>query len=131
MLPENTPSEWRKAFIATLKSPPSAPVQTTVVDQEELPYCGGITVINTPGHTPGHISLYHKASKTLIAADAMVVEAGQLQGPVPAYCIDYKLALRSLLKLTAYDIETVICYHGGIFNNNPNARIAELARTSA
>ena len=108
MLPENTPSEWRKAFIATLKSPPSAPVQTTVVDKEELPYCG-----------------------TLIAADATVMEAGLLQGPVPAYCIDYKLALRSLLKLTAYDIETVICYHGGIFNNNPNASIAELARTLA
>ena len=26
-----------------------------------------------------------------------------------------------------YDIETVICYHGGIYNDNVNKRIAELA----
>jgi glyoxylase-like metal-dependent hydrolase (beta-lactamase superfamily II) len=126
-LPENVPAEWRKAFISVLKNPPHAPVQTIVTDGEELPYCGGITVINTPGHTPGHISLYHKPSKTLIAADAMIVEAGQLHGPIPEQSFDYKLAMHSLRKLTAYDIETVICYHGGIFSNNPNSRIAELA----
>jgi glyoxylase-like metal-dependent hydrolase (beta-lactamase superfamily II) len=126
-LPDSMPSERRKAFIATLENPPHGPVDTTVVDGQELPYCGGITIINTPGHTPGHISLYHKPSKTLIAADAMVVEAGQLYGPVPQTALDYKTAMQSLHKLTAYPIENIICYHGGLFTNNPNQRIAELA----
>jgi glyoxylase-like metal-dependent hydrolase (beta-lactamase superfamily II) len=93
-----------------------------------LPYCGGITVINTPGHTPGHISLYHKPSKTLIAGDAMIVADGRLLGPNPQYTLDMKTAIESLKKLMQYDIETVICYHGGLYKDNANRRIAELAK---
>jgi glyoxylase-like metal-dependent hydrolase (beta-lactamase superfamily II) len=95
-LPESVSSEQRKAFVNALKNPPHAPVNQIVADGEELPFCGGITVINTPGHTPGHISLYHKPSKTLIAADAMIIEDGQLQGPVPAHALDYDLAIQAL-----------------------------------
>jgi glyoxylase-like metal-dependent hydrolase (beta-lactamase superfamily II) len=127
ILPAGLPEEYRKAFKAVLENPPHAPVDTIISDGEELPYCDGITVINTPGHTPGHISLYHKRSKTLIAADAMVVEAGKLLGPTPEYTLDLKSAMESLKKFTAFDIESVICYHGGVFKDNPNQRIAELA----
>jgi glyoxylase-like metal-dependent hydrolase (beta-lactamase superfamily II) len=126
-LPENVPDELRKAFIFRLENPPHAPVDRTVVDGEELSFCGGIVIINTPGHTPGHISLYHKPSKTLITADALIVENGLLQGPVPELALDYRLALKSISKFTAYDIETVICFHGGLFNKNANQRILELA----
>jgi glyoxylase-like metal-dependent hydrolase (beta-lactamase superfamily II) len=126
-LPESMPIEWREAFIAILKKPPHAPVDTIVTDGEELPYCGGISVINTPGHTPGHISLYHKPSKTLIAADAMIISDGQLLGPVPEHAVDYPQAVKSISKFMAYDINTVICFHGGLFNNNCNQRILELA----
>jgi glyoxylase-like metal-dependent hydrolase (beta-lactamase superfamily II) len=125
-LPVEVPEEWRKAFKAVLENPPKANVDHTVADGEELPYCGGITVINTPGHTPGHISLYHKQSKTLIAADAMIVVDGRLLGPDPQYCLDASIAIKSLNKLTQYDIETVICYHGGLYKGNANQRIIEL-----
>jgi glyoxylase-like metal-dependent hydrolase (beta-lactamase superfamily II) len=127
ILPAGLPEEYRKAFKAVLENPPHAPVDTVIVDREELPYCGGLIVIDTPGHTPGHLSLYHKTSKTLIAADAMVVEAGQLLGPTPEYTLDLKSALESLKKFTAFDVETVICYHGGVFKDDANQRIAELA----
>ena len=46
-------------------------VDRIVEDGEELPFCGGITVIHTPGHTPGHICLYIGQNKTLIAGDAL------------------------------------------------------------
>jgi glyoxylase-like metal-dependent hydrolase (beta-lactamase superfamily II) len=55
-------------------------VNMTLTDGEELAYCGGIIVIHTPGHTPGHICLYHKKTKTLIVGDAMNVVDGQLIG---------------------------------------------------
>lgn len=126
-MPEEIPQEWRASFRSVLENPPSAPVDVIVADGEELPYCGGIIVIGTPGHTPGHISLYHKASKTLIAADAMVVENDQLMGPTPRHCIDLDQARLSLKKLREYDIETVICYHGGLYANHVNERILELA----
>ena len=34
---------------------------------------------------------------------------------------------KSIQKLMQYDIETVICYHGGMYSGNANKRIAELA----
>lgn len=104
-----------------------AGVDRTFTDGEELPYCGGITVIHTPGHTPGHTCLYLKQSRTLIAGDSLFVTDGLLV-PAPQFINhDSETALKSLEKLTPYDIETVICYHGGLYQDNPNRRIAELA----
>ncbi|RED54924.1 MBL fold metallo-hydrolase [Cohnella lupini] len=96
-------------------------------DGETLPFAGGTIVIHTPGHTPGHICLYHPRSKTLIAGDAMIVHEGKLMGPNPPFTPDMNLALRSLGRLSQYDIEKVICFHGGLFEDRVNDRIAELA----
>ncbi|MFS1513749.1 MBL fold metallo-hydrolase [Chengkuizengella sp. SCS-71B] len=121
---ESWPEQWRNDFKSELSNPPKTIVHKIVTDGEELPYCGGIIVINTPGHSIGHISLYHKQSKTLIAADAMVVQDGLLE--LNQQSIDIELSQKSLRKFTQYDIETVICYHGGLFNDNVNERIAKL-----
>ncbi|GAF07863.1 MBL fold metallo-hydrolase [Paenibacillus pini] len=118
MLSESIPAAWRDAFISTLEHPPKAPVNTIMNDREELPLGGGLIVIESPGHTPGHTSLYHKASKTLIAGDAMRVVEGQLAGPSPDQTLDMTLAMQSIQKFTHYDIETVICYHGGAYKDN-------------
>ena len=106
----------------------SVKVNMTLTDGEELAYCGGIIVIHTPGHTPGHICLYHKETKTLVVGDAMIVINGQLMGPnkqnMPEK--DARMAINSLKKFEKYDIENVISYHGGLFNDNPNQRIKEI-----
>jgi len=124
---DSWPPERAIPFKRLLASPPAAPVNTLVTDGETLPYCGGIIIIDTPGHTPGHFSLYHQASKTLIAGDAMVVDHGQLLGPDPRYSIDIAQANASIKKLVQYDISRVIAYHGGIYEDHVNQRIAELA----
>jgi glyoxylase-like metal-dependent hydrolase (beta-lactamase superfamily II) len=125
-LPPGVPETMRNAFRANLENPPKARVDRTIEDGEELPYCGGITVIGTFGHTPGHLSFYHKPSKSLIAADALIVNEGQLYGPNPQHSIDIDLAVSSLRKLLDYDIESVICYHGGLYKGNVRQRIAEI-----
>lgn len=104
-------------------------VDKTIEDGEVLPYCGGVTVIFTPGHTPGHVSLYLNESKTLITGDALTGANGMLQGPMapPLFAMDIDMALKSLKKFTKYDIETVICYHGGIFRDNVNEQLRKLA----
>jgi glyoxylase-like metal-dependent hydrolase (beta-lactamase superfamily II) len=126
-LPPDTPDARREAFRQTLENPPKAPVDAVLADGEILPVCGGIIAIDTPGHTPGHMSFYHQPSKCLIAGDAMVVSDGHLQGPNPRATADMATALRSLGRLRMYDIETVSCYHGGLFRGNANDRIAVLA----
>jgi len=126
----NPLSEEQQNFYETMKANYMkfrANVDQTLTDGEELPYCGGITVIHTPGHTLGHICLYLKQSKTLITGDALF-GAGRLLAHAPVHFnFDNALAIKSLKKLTQYDIETVICYHGGLYQDNPNRRIAELA----
>ncbi|CAN7684466.1 MBL fold metallo-hydrolase [Paenibacillus sp. LjRoot56] len=128
-LPADTTHEWRDAFQRNLENPPKAPVNTLLEDGQVIDRCGGIVVILTPGHTPGHLSLYHKKSKTLIAADSMVVAEGELQGPIPAYCADYPIALQSLRKYLQFDIEQVLCYHGGLITDKVNQRIAEIVNS--
>jgi glyoxylase-like metal-dependent hydrolase (beta-lactamase superfamily II) len=63
----------------------------------------------------------------LITGDALNVSDGLLAGPNPAYTPDVATALASLKKLAAYDIETVICYHGGVYRGDANRRIAVLS----
>ncbi|HET7657131.1 MAG TPA: MBL fold metallo-hydrolase [Bacillales bacterium] len=110
-----------------LTNPPHAKVDAVLSNEEVLPDFGGITIISTPGHTPGHISLYLNAEKILIAGDALMVEQGQLMLPDPKSTLDMDLAKQSIKKLTNFDIEKVICYHGGLFESNVNHRVRELA----
>ncbi|MCS7460543.1 MBL fold metallo-hydrolase [Paenibacillus doosanensis] len=110
---------------------PVAPNVTRIVaDGDTLPIAGGLTVIHTPGHTPGHISLYHQRSKTLITGDATVAEDGELKGPNPPYTPNMDQALQSLKKFTSFDVENIVCYHGGLIQGDANRRLAELAGRS-
>lgn len=102
-------------------------IDETLIDGQELPYCGGITVIHTPGHTPGHICLYIKQWKLLIAGDIFCVKDGMLSRENKDLNFNNELNTKSIQKLMKYDIETIICYHSGIYKDNVNKRIAELA----
>jgi glyoxylase-like metal-dependent hydrolase (beta-lactamase superfamily II) len=83
-------------------------------DGDMLPYCGGIEVIHTPGHTPGHICLFVRGSGVLIAGDALNIADGKLIGANPVYTQDMALAQRSEARLKSYPLRQVICYHGGL-----------------
>jgi len=127
---KSLPEEQRRAMQAMLDSMRNSQkpkVDRTVVDGEILPYCGGIQVIHVPGHTPGHLCLYLVPFKTLVTGDALFVENGNLVPAPPFFNADTPMALASLKKLTRYDIETVISYHGGLYRDAPNRRIAEIA----
>ncbi|PKU50890.1 MULTISPECIES: MBL fold metallo-hydrolase [Lysinibacillus] len=97
-----------------LENPPKGKVDVVLSDGEELPFCGGIRVIHTPGHTPGHISLYLTQSKTLVAGDAMYSVDGHIEGVHEPTALDVEEARQSLQKCLDIDLEAVICYHGGI-----------------
>ncbi|MEK8127231.1 MBL fold metallo-hydrolase [Paenibacillus filicis] len=104
-------------------NPPKGRVDHTVIDGQELVVCGGIQVIHSPGHTPGHISLYVRRSKTLIAGDSMYSVNGTLGGIHEPTTPDIEEARLSLKKYLDHDLESVICYHGGLSKGNIHDQI--------
>ncbi|MCZ8522152.1 MULTISPECIES: MBL fold metallo-hydrolase [Paenibacillus] len=127
----NMPEEARQKLLALCENPPATRVNNALEDGQLLPYCGGIRVIHTPGHTEGHVSLYHEKSRTLIAADALACAGGILRGPFAHNTLNMEAALQSLHKLLPYEIERVICYHGGLCTDGAQTQLLELTVTSA
>ncbi|MEQ6353057.1 MBL fold metallo-hydrolase [Lysinibacillus sp. M3] len=109
-----------------LKELPKGKVDDILTDGQVLPYCGGIRIIHTPGHTPGHISLYLKESKTLIAGDSMYSVNGIIGGIHIPTALDIDEARNSLKKYLELDIESVICYHGGLSKDKINEQIQKV-----
>ncbi|MDA1651085.1 MULTISPECIES: MBL fold metallo-hydrolase [unclassified Bacillus cereus group] len=109
-----------------VENPPKGKVSDTVIDGQELPYCGGILILHTPGHTPGHISLYLKQSKTLIAGDSMYSVNGKLGGIHAPTTLNIMEARQSLKKYLNLDIESVVCYHGGLSKGNIKIQLQNL-----
>lgn len=60
--------------------------------------------------------------------DALNVVDGQLVGPNTEFTPDMDTAKKSLGKFTQYDVETVVCYHGGVYQGNVKERLMELAK---
>ena len=120
------PESEREAARAMLAHPPRVTVDTNLSDGQELPFHGGIVVIHTPGHTPGHVSLYLRKHRILVSGDAMVVQDGVLAGPNPGATPNLAQATKSLSKLVAYPIDRVVCYHGGLSPAGASERIREL-----
>ncbi|MED4212700.1 MBL fold metallo-hydrolase [Priestia megaterium] len=108
------------------KNPPKVGVDRVLKGSQLLPYCGGIEVIFTPGHTPGHVSFYLKKSKTLVTGDALVLANGQLMGPVKQTTLNMDQAVQSLENFLHYDIEHVICYHVGYFQGCPKEAVLRI-----
>jgi glyoxylase-like metal-dependent hydrolase (beta-lactamase superfamily II) len=124
------PAERRAQAMKLLSSPPKVTVDHVLQGGEELPFHGGITVIPTPGHTPGHVSYYLKAQGLLMAGDSLRVENGSLIGPSPMATPDMRRAVASLRNLLPYRIDAILCYHGGLTRQDIPARLAALTRIS-
>lgn len=79
--------------------------------------------IHTPGHAPGHISLFREQDRTLIVGDAFVTvkqeslykvmtQEVELNGPPRYLTTDWDAAKESVLKLEALKPEVAVTGHG-------------------
>ena len=116
-LPENE-KENALAFHKMIESVEHCNVDRYLNDKDYFDVGGGIEIILTPGHMPGHLSVYHKDSKSLIVGDALVIENGQLGLALPQYTLDIDAARNSVKKFLSYDIDKIICYHGGLYTED-------------
>lgn len=94
--------------IASIQS--TQPLQS-VGDGDEI---FGLGVLDTPGHTPGSISLFDTGTGLLVAGDAINGDgAGGLTGANPDFSDDMGLAADSIAKLAALDAQVAAFGHGG------------------
>ncbi|MGJ7913813.1 MBL fold metallo-hydrolase [Neobacillus sp. LXY-1] len=104
--------EFGKWFIRQLKNLKHISVDEKVQDGSKI-LDGKCTIVATPGHTSGHISLYFPSIKTVITGDAAVNENDKLVIANPHFCLNIGKAEESLDKIKNLDVKTFYCYHGG------------------
>ena len=89
----------------------------------------GMDIIETPGHTPGHICVLDTAGGILVAGDALNGGAGGVVGPNPNFTPDMDTANESVKKLGALSFDTVVFGHGEPVRGGASDLVAALAAT--
>lgn len=117
MLPPEQ-QDFGKAFCNMLRQVEPVEVDVFLHDGEYMEWCGGCRVLATPGHTPGHVSLFLERDSLVITGDAIVLEDGKPVIANPQFTLDFEQATKSMEKLLALKAKTYYCYHGGTFINN-------------
>jgi glyoxylase-like metal-dependent hydrolase (beta-lactamase superfamily II) len=100
-----------------------------LADDGSIPFLPGWEYVSTPGHTPGHISLFRTQDKVLIAGDAFVTTRQEsaiatlasltyLSGPPKYFTPDWIAAKDSVIKLRDLGAEIAATGHGKPMSGN-------------
>ena len=92
-------------------------------EDASVPGLSGWRWVATPGHSPGHVSLFRDADRTLVAGDAFVTtkqesasavyeQRVEMHGPPAYYTPDWDAARASVERLAALQPERAITGHG-------------------
>jgi len=112
---DSLPPEGKEGINAWRDFYESHPIEVhhKVTDGEVLPICGGIKIVHTPGHTPGHICVLFEESNIMVLGDSANVQDGEIVGFNPVYINDMDEAERSLAKIKSHNLNGVVAYHTG------------------
>jgi glyoxylase-like metal-dependent hydrolase (beta-lactamase superfamily II) len=83
-------------------------------DGQLLPILGGLQVLDTRGHTPGHISLFLPTEGILFSGDSIVSEAGRLYPSREAVTWDRNKADQSVRRQAGLGTKIVCPGHGPV-----------------
>ena len=102
------------------------PAESTVIRPlVEGDRVGDFEIIDTPGHTPGHISLLHKTEALVVVGDLVGIEDGRLTFGPPAFTADPSRSRRSLERVAAMEVDRLLFSHGAEVAD-PIASVLEL-----
>ena len=89
-------------------------VLTVVTENDRIPELPDWQVVHTPGHSPGHISLFRASDRTLLAGDAFVTtnqnslssiinQTEEVHGPPAYFTCDWVAAEQSVKRLALFN----------------------------
>lgn len=95
----------------------------------------GFTVLDTPGHSPGHVSYWRESDRTLICGDVMwgtnpFLLRGDIREPFPAFSPDPKLNRQSARRIAALE-PALVCFGHGKPVRDPARLAAVVAKLPA
>ena len=105
------------------------PVAMELRDGDVLDVAGGLRIVHTPGHTPGHISLLHEDSGVLITGDALMNMASRMRFSFPLVCTSSHQNEQSAHVLGELSYSVAAFTHGPEIRENARARVREFLRT--
>ncbi len=105
--------------------PPAAPVwpDRLVRDGERLGWQRDPTIVATPGHTPGHISVLFERDRVLVAGDALASHEGRPM--LGVFNADPAAATATARQLATLDVDAACFGHGEPLRDRAAARLAE------
>jgi glyoxylase-like metal-dependent hydrolase (beta-lactamase superfamily II) len=103
----------RRLLRAIIKPAPFQ-VDEILSDGQVLPVQGGLRVVATTGHSPGHLSFFAPAAGILFCGDSMVSDENGLHGSKPQYTWDATLAGQAVHKQAALGARIVCPSHGPV-----------------
>jgi glyoxylase-like metal-dependent hydrolase (beta-lactamase superfamily II) len=91
---------------------PSCPVDGTFVEGDVVPVAGGLAVLHTPGHSPGHCSFLHQRSGVLITGDALFNFRNKMAYSFALLCSNAEQSRQTAERLGDADYEICAFTHG-------------------
>jgi glyoxylase-like metal-dependent hydrolase (beta-lactamase superfamily II) len=101
-------------------------VDIEVGDGDELPLAGGISILHTPGHTPGSICVFLKQGAAVFTGDLLAQRFG-LKWPSIPFTADAEQLRHSVGKLAGREFEAACFGHGSPILVKADMRIRRFA----
>jgi glyoxylase-like metal-dependent hydrolase (beta-lactamase superfamily II) len=105
-----------------------AEVAEEFVDGQILDIAGGLEVIHTPGHTPGHVALLNRPTGVLITADSIFNVRGMRWSPA-ALCTNFQLTKQTATRLVEVEYSIAAFTHGPEITDRPREAIRAFLRS--
>ena len=93
-----------------------------LTDGQVVPFAGGIRVVHTPGHSPGHASYLHEESGVLITGDAIFNVLG-MRWPLKMLCSNFAMTQKTAHRLAELEYTTAAFTHGPEIREDPRGAI--------
>lgn len=100
-----------RLFRRNMGATPTA-VDEELTDGQVVEVGGGLRVLHTPGHTPGHVALLHEPTGVLITGDSIWNIRARMRWPIKALCTDFAMTKQTAEVLGEVDYEVAAFTHG-------------------